>query len=280
MVRIVEDWIVVDEIGLRIPLAIVYMLAVILISLLALSAVKGLLNRLVSQRLLETAHKERLEKIAELTVLIALLIVLGYIATGSPLLVYIFLAMIVIILASNWEIIANMASYYVMLLTRMVSRGEYIMLPGGPHGWVREITPLYTLVENTHAIYAVPNLRIVRNGKLHVKEPITIRVSVRVWGFEDVEAVTVVEGVVKETIEDWGRDVVAQMGGIRVYTDEISTDSVVIKAQLPVPGPTVNLAKMSHLLKELANALKETGYSFNISLEQPEGFEQRWRVIA
>ncbi|MEB3780081.1 MAG: mechanosensitive ion channel [Desulfurococcales archaeon] len=265
--------------NIAISMDIIYSLIVIILSLIFLAVYRRILLRLVESRVLDRVYYDRIYRVTQLVVAIIAFLAVIYYMTGEHVLIYIIAGLVIIIAASSWEIIANIVSFYVILFSRLVTRGDYVMLPNGSHGRVREITLLYSLVETPQGVYAVPNLEFVRRGRLQFKEPSYIRVTIRIWGFEDPEVVEDLRSIVHNTIEEASREVLAHTGAIRVYVDEISMDSVVLKAVIPVPGPRPNIARLTSMLIELANALKETGYSYTIGFEMPEGYEQRWRSV-
>ncbi len=265
--------------GVAISLDIIYSLIVVILALVFLAVYRRILLRLVESRVLDRLYYDRIYRVTQLVVAIIVFLTVGYYVTGEHTLVYIIAGLVIIVAASSWEIIANLVSFYVILFSRLVTRGDYIMLPNGSHGRIREITLLYSLIETPQGVYAIPNLAFIRSGRLQFKEPSYVRINIRVWGFEDPEVVDDIRAVVQSTIEEASREALAHSGAIRVYVDEISMDSVVLKAVIPVPGPRPNVARLTTMMVELANTLKETGYSYTIGLETMEGYEQRWKSI-
>ncbi len=266
-------------VGIGIPLTLINIIVTILVILVLLAAYRRILRRLVDVRVLDRVYYEKLYRVTELALFIIALLSITYYVTGEHAVVYVIAGMILIVAASSWQIIASLVSFYILLFSRLISRGDYIILPGGPQGRVREINLLYTTLESPNGVYAVPNLELVRRGRLLLKDTTQLRIVVRIWGFEDTSIISDLRLRIAEVLEEVGRSITVHAASPRVYIDEVSADSVTIKIDLPVSGPRPNMARASDVIMALANALKELGYSFTITMESVEGYEQRWRTV-
>ena len=266
-------------VGIEIPLTLINIIVTILVILVLLAAYRRILKRLVDIRVLDRVYYEKLYRVTELALFIVALLSITYYVTGEHAVVYVIAGMILIVAASSWQIIASLVSFYILLFSRLISRGDYVILPGGPQGRVREINLLYTTLESPNGVYAVPNLELVRRGRLLLKDTTQLRIVVRIWGFEDTSIITDLRLRVAEVLEEVARSITIHAATPRVYIDEVSADSVTMKIDLPVSGPRPNMARASDVIMALANALKELGYSFTITMESVEGYEQRWRAV-
>ena len=264
----------------KVPRPIIDSVVLIIVATLILYMFNKFLLRLVNLRVLDRVYYERLYRITQLITIIIVVTAIIYYFTGEQTLMYIIAGGFLIAAASNWEIIADAAGFYVILFTRMISRGDYIVLPDGSQGRVRDITLLYTILEAPHGVYNIPNRRIVRYGKLRLKDTALMRLNIRIWGFDDPSVIDDLVDMVKEALEDAAKNIALYQGTIKVYVEEASLDSAVIKALIPVSGPRPNITRFGDVILEMLSALKDTGYSVNISLELTEGFEQRWRTVA
>ncbi len=269
-----------EILGIKIPIAVINSILTLIIIILFLMVYKRILNRLVNIRVLDRVYYEKLYRVTELAVFIVAILAITYYITGENILVYVIAGMILIVAASSWQIIASLVSFYILLFSRIVNRGDYIILPGGPQGRVRDINLLYTVLETPHGVYAVPNLEIVRQGRLLLRDVSQMRIVVRIWGFEDPSIVSDLRLKIAEVLEERLSEVAIHGAIPRIYVDEVSMDSVTFKAVIPVSGPRPNLSRLSDILVVMANSLKELGYSYTITLEHTEGYEQRWRTVA
>ncbi len=269
-----------EVLGIKIPIAVINSILTLVIIILFLMIYKRILHRLVNIRVLDRIYYEKLYRVTELAVFIVAILAITYYITGEHVLVYVIAGMVLIVAASSWQIIASLVSFYILLFSRIVNRGDYIILPGGPQGRVRDINLLYTVLETPHGVYAVPNLEIVRQGRLLLRDVSQMRMVVRIWGFEDPSIVGDLRLKIAEVLEERLSEVAIHGAIPRIYVDEVSMDSVTFKAVIPVSGPRPNLSRVSDILVVMANSLKELGYSYTITLEHTEGYEQRWRTVA
>ncbi|MEB3773899.1 MAG: mechanosensitive ion channel family protein [Desulfurococcales archaeon] len=268
-----------EVLGFPIPLSIINSIITLILMIVFLAIYRRVLRRLVTARVLDRLYYEKLYRVTELIVFVITLLTVTYFLTGEHALIYVIAGLILIVAAASWQIIASIVSFYILLFSRIIGRGDNIILPGGPQGRVREINLLYTVLETSQGLYAVPNLEIVKSGRLLLKDITHIRVVARVWGFEDPSVVPDIKASIQEALEEMVRELAVHGAVPRIYIDEVSMESATFKTIIPVTGPRPNLVRVSDVLVVLANALKELGYSYTITLEHPEGYEQRWRTI-
>jgi small-conductance mechanosensitive channel len=251
----------------KVVVRIIVSIIILLVGLVILVMIKGIFKKLESRRVTERAALENMYKIIYGSLVLTLLFIVIYVLTQQQIIVVFLLGVILILLASSWEVIANLAGYYALLASRNISRGDYVIIPPDMEGRVREITPLFTIIDGDKAVYSVPNLTVLRKGIVSLRDPITVYLIVRVWGFEDPDALASLKEVIEEKVTATARNVLASPEKARGAIEELSVDGATIRIPLKVPGPRPNTLKISELIEELAVALKDTGYSFNINFE-------------
>ncbi|MEB3806345.1 MAG: mechanosensitive ion channel [Desulfurococcales archaeon] len=252
-------------------------IVLIVIILLFLGVVKRLLSRLgrlsgADQRSLENTYK-----IIELSTLIITLFLALYLLTQQTLIALFILGIVLVILASSWETIANIASYYAILLSQLATIGEYVVVDGC-EGKIRKITVIYTIIDGGYKVCSIPNRVLLSKIKSAIREPVHIKFRIRIWGFEDVEVAEEIMAKLRERLQDVVGSITAVPGEARVYVEEISPDALTASLLVPHPGYRVQSEKIDLVIRELASILKEYGYPFNISLDRSNG--GRWREIA
>lgn len=228
---------------------------------------------------LSGADREALEntyKMIEISIIIITIFLVLFLLTQENIIVLFILGLILVIFAASWETIANVASYYAILLTQAVTLGEYVSLDDC-EGRVRKITVLYTVIDGYSKVCTVPNRIFMSKLKSTVKEPINARFRIRIWGFEDVEVAEDITAKLKERIHDIAGSVTAVPGEARIYVEELSPDALTAVLILPHPGHRIQPEKVGLIVRELASILKEYGYPFNISLERQNGGMARWK---
>ncbi|MEB3846905.1 MAG: mechanosensitive ion channel [Desulfurococcales archaeon] len=218
---------------------------------------------------------ENTYKVVEITTLIITIFLILYLLTQQQVIVIFILAVVLVILASSWETIANIASYYAILLSRAVSIGEYVSL-GECEGKIRKITVLYTIIDTPERTCTIPNRLFLSKAKTSVKEPVYAGFRIRIWGFEDLE---IAEGILvklSSRLQEALRGISAIPGESRLVIEEYSPDAVAITLLIPVAGYRLEPEKASFLMRELASILKEQGYPFNITVERDRA-GKRWK---
>ncbi|MEB3759532.1 MAG: mechanosensitive ion channel family protein [Desulfurococcales archaeon] len=246
-------------------------LIIVIVGMVILAMIKGVFKKFESSRISERNTLENMYKIISMSVYILLVFIVIYVMTQQQIIVLFLLGVVLILLAASWEVIANIAAYYALLASRALSRGDYIILEGKIEGKIKEITPLFTVIEGDTRVYTIPNLYLLKRGKTAVKEPIKVWIIIRVWGFEEPDALTGIKQLIEEKIARLGRDLMAIPETPRTVIDEVSIDGATLRIEIAVPGTKPNKVKISRLLEELAVSLKETGYSYSLTAEYNSG---------
>ncbi len=268
MIRYVES-IVSNDLIQRLLISLVILLA----SIIVLEITKRILLRITAGRVRERRAAENTFRMVKAVVASVTFLLILYVITKQVIVVYFILVAIVVVMLASWELIANLMSYYAILLYEVVTPGEYVEI-GEYSGRVREVTPLYTIVEDDYGVYAVPNRLLVSKGRRLRREPVVVTVTVRVWGLEEPRSLEDLLQGIRERLEPALRMISAVPSEVTHYIDEISADSVSIKLEVLMPGPRVSKARLDSLLREIAAFMWSTGYSFSVSVESVGG----WRV--
>ncbi len=250
-------------------------LLILLVSLAVLVIVKKILFGVAAARVRDKNVVENTYRVVKASLGAVTLFLILYVVTMQEVIIVFLLAVVIVVMAASWEIIANVISYYALQLYQVVQRGEYISV-GEYEGRVRELTPLFTIVENDRGVYAVPNRLILNRGRVLYREPVPVGISLRVWGIEEPRALEDLIMKIRERLEPALRAVSASPGDVSLYIDEIAGDSVSLKFEVLLPGPRINKARLDTILREIASFMWSTGYSFSVAIEKPNG-GARWR---
>ena len=244
-------------------------LIILIISLLILIIIKNVLFRIAEARGRDRRAIENTYRMVKASLGIVTLFLIIFIITQQTIVAMFLLGVILVVLAASWEIIANTIAYYAILFYQVVERGEYVRI--GPYeGIVRDITPLFTMLEDDFGVIAVPNRSVISHGRVLVREPVKVVFSLKVWGLDDPKALDNLLASIRDRLEPTLRAVSAIPGEVSMYIDEISGDSVSIKFEVLLPGPKVVRARIESILKEVASFMWETGYSFSVAVERQE----------
>ncbi len=253
--------------------------SVVIGGLIALRLFQGMLSGLVQARVIDRSSKDTIYRITKAAVYMAIILTIIFIFTGSTFVMALLLVGFFGVIIASWDIIANLASYYIIIGLRLVGQGEYLVLPNGVHGKVRDIKPLHIILESPHGLYSIPNITIIRDGVLQRRETFSFRVTVRVWGLQDVHHIENVKEIVRSVVSMRAKELLESMTKPGLFIDEISDDSITVKIVINTPGARPRLEKLSQLIVELSKRLRESGYSHTITFETPEGYGQRWRTV-
>lgn len=255
-------------------------LAIAVLAVIALWAAKGFIRGLALARVIDPGSVGYVYSLTRNILLVAAAMLMVYVATGSQLLMILVLIAVTATLFSGWDALANLIGYYVILGSRMVSKDEYIVLPNGIHGRVKEIRPFYIVLENRYGFYIVPNAQIVRSGKLTRKDMSYFRLSIRMWGITDHALIERMKENIREDLEAVLREMAyLSSTGYTILVDEISEDSVTFRVIFSLPDPEPRPEKVGDLIMRLSMLLKKRGISHSITFEEPEGYEQRWAAV-
>lgn len=251
-------------------------LILIILILILLNIIKRLIFKIGGLSGADQKAMESTYKVIELSMFIITLFLVLFLITQQSIIVEFILGVILVILIASWETIANVASYYAILLSQAVTVGEYVSLEGC-EGKVRKITILHTIIDSYSKVCMVPNRIFLSKLKSTVKEPVHAKFRVRIWGFEDVDVAEEIITKLKERLYDIAGSVTAIPGEARVSIEELSPDAVTASLILPHPGYRIQPEKTGLIIRELATILKEYGYPFNISLERQNSGIARWK---
>jgi hypothetical protein len=242
-------------------------LIIIIIGIITLYLIRKILDKIKSSPGIDERSVENLYRLIKsaLTIILAFLIL--YTLTQQQAIVFFIMGTILIMMAASWEIIANASAYYVILVSRRFGKGDRISI-GEITGNIDEITPFYTVVRSEDGVYNIPNLKLLRNAVKLQSESVRTTIKIRIWGIDDPEIARSIIQRIEEEITSLSKPLVTspRHTQISAVIDEISSDSVSIHINLPVPGPRPNRKKFNRLIQDLAILLKETGYSYSITI--------------
>lgn len=253
-------------------------IAVVLIfGLMAVLFLKGLSRRLIAARILDEANAGPFYRLSRDIILVVMVLLTIYILTGSRFIILVIAVLMAALILASWDLLMNLAAYYAIIVTRIVSKQEYVVLPNGVRGWVRDVRPLFTIIETRHGVYSVPNIVIVRLGVMSKREPSYYRITLRVWGLQSSRQLidntkSIIESVIAERLSEEERTAALH----RIIIDEISEDSVTLRLIIGMPHTEPRPEKVAEFMQKFSERLQEHGINHSITLEEPEGYEQRW----
>ncbi len=239
----------------------------VLVGLIILYIIKKILFKIKETRRADVRSIENLYSLIKGAFGIILLFLVLYIMTQQQVIVYFILGVALILIAAGWEILANIGAYYVLLLTQRFTIGDRIVF-SDIEGEIESITSVFTFIRSEDGLYAVPNLRLLREAARIPKEFTYAELEIRIWGVDDPETASNLKNRIEEEISSLSRSLVIHPKHYQPESRiiEITSDSITLRVKLPVPGPKPNSKKLSRLAEDLAVLLKETGYSFSVSI--------------
>ncbi|WP_131159665.1 mechanosensitive ion channel domain-containing protein [Aeropyrum pernix] len=260
------------EISMRLGEALLVLIA----GLAAVLFVRSLSRRLTAARILDETSVSPFYRLSRDLIVLITVMISFYIVTGSRFIIILIAVLLAAILLATWDLLMNMAAYYAIIITRIVSRDEYIIMPNGVRGWVRDIRPLFVIVETKYGVYHVPNSMMLRLGVLTKRERSYYRLTVRVWGLPSQQLIDNVrdalDNVVNTLLPEDERSAVMK----RVIIDEISEDSATVRIIVGMPHTEPKPERLADFVERLSRRLQEHGINHSITLEEQEGYEQRW----
>ncbi|BAA81470.2 hypothetical protein APE_2455.1 [Aeropyrum pernix K1] len=260
------------EISMRLGEALLVLIA----GLAAVLFVRSLSRRLTAARILDETSVSPFYRLSRDLIVLITVMIAFYIVTGSRFIIILIAVLLAAILLATWDLLMNMAAYYAIIITRIVSRDEYIIMPNGVRGWVRDIRPLFVIVETKYGVYHVPNSMMLRLGVLTKRERSYYRLTVRVWGLPSQQLIDNVrdalDNVVNTLLPEDERSAVMK----RVIIDEISEDSATVRIIVGMPHTEPKPERLADFVERLSRRLQEHGINHSITLEEQEGYEQRW----
>ena len=245
--------------------------AIILVSLyIILKIVKNILYRALRE---DRPYAEQLYKIiAYSSYIVVFIIVISLFArVHEPL--YIAIIVIAAVLLSNWRLIADITSYYILQAHRRLYRvGATIELPGlNIRGRITSIDPIYTKLRTSagRQIY-IPNYRLLSEPIIqlaYLQNNLSFIVKLDITSIKK-NPMNEVEKIIRDAL--LSPRIIQKPSDIKLKVREISTSSMEFELTIPIMGSeirpdTINRITSvlySHLEKLNPKILLHEGYEF------------------
>lgn len=250
-------------------------LFIIIAGIIFIYIIRKIFEKISTTTGVDTRSVNNMYKLIKTATSIVIFFLVLYTLTQASVIVLFILGIILIMIAASWEVIANVAAYYVVLINRRIGKGDLIEIEYNNMriiGRIREINPFFTTIESSKGVFSIPNLALLRYPSRTPGPTGELTINVRIWGVDDPDTIRSIVRRLEDEIAVLSRPIVPSPRHLRVHLliDELSNDSVSLRVVIPLPSQEVNREKFNRLLEDLAVTLKETGYSFSISLPLPE----------
>jgi len=255
----------------RILIPSLEIIIIFIISYIFLMIVRVILNRLQRREILSATAVESIYRLLALFVYGIAAISALYIVTNAKEIFYLFIVIVGVILLSNWAIIADITSYYVMLLQRHLHRGATLIeLPRlGIRGTVISTSILHIKMRTPAGrIVYVPN-------HLFLTEPLIHLVNVQTQLYLQVEIkkpdkaksmAQVIRDVEKRIREKLSAEhLVPRVRDITVQMVAGSAKQAKLRVVVPLTGAEPRPATVNQVMAAIIDALTE--YEPRVQLE-------------
>ncbi len=244
---------------------------IFVVSYLFLLIVKIVLNRLQRREILSATAVESIYRLLALFVYSIAGISALYIITNAKEIFYLFIVIIGVILLANWAIIADMTSYYVMLLQRHLHRGATLIeLPRlGIRGTVVSTNILHIKMRTPAGrIVYVPNHLFLTEPLIHLVNVQTqLYLQVEIKKPEKAKTMTQLVRDVEKRIRDKlsAEHLVPRVRDITVQMTAGSAERIRLRVTVPLTGAEPRPATVNQVMAAIIDALAE--YEPTVQLE-------------
>ncbi len=238
-------------------------LILLVIAYLTLRVTRYALSRLVARNVLTQTVAEQVYRPIQALVYILTIITLVYIVTQTPGLPYIWLAVLLVFLAANWSLIADMTAYYI-IVSRKIRVGDYVEVDN-VKGRIVSIDVLSTTIRDHQG-----NTIIIPN-RILISKPL-VRASRTTTSITLEVTVNMQEEVDLDQLESLIRDVLTKDKRLAVRPQDVeisilnvagtkATLLVTVNIQMPhLRSPAIN-----QLIRSLASKLKRYEPSIRVT---------------
>lgn len=242
--------------------------AIFLAAYLILLITRFILVRLQRREVFTALAVEHIQRLLALIVYSIAFVSSVYVITNVHEIIYFFIAIIVVILAANWNIIASISAYYVMLLRREAYRTTLLEFPRlRLRGKIINTTLLFTKLRTpTGKIVYIPNYITISEPIVHlVNIQSIIHLSLRLTKPSEIpmqEFIPQVERRIQGRLD--AEHLVTRAKDIVVRLVSSTTSKVHLELQIPVAGFEPRSATLNQIISILIDELRD--YNPEISL--------------
>ncbi len=230
-------------------------IVILIVLFLILRITKFVLSRLQRRDVIPAAVAEHLYKLVSLIMYITVFMLIIYVFTTAKEVIYALIALFIAILIANWNVIASISSYYIMLSSRHIYRAaNLIELPRlGIRGKIVGMSLLFTKVRTPAGrIVYIPN-------HIMVNEPIVQLTTIQ--SFVELEVTVGLDGASIDSVEKRIRNSIAEARlatrpqDIIVSVEEADTNRAKLLVRIPIAGIEPRPATVNSIVNVLINGL-------------------------
>lgn len=242
--------------------------AIFLAAYLILLITRFILVRLQRREVFTALAVEHIQRLLALIVYSIAFVSSVYVITNVHEIIYFFIAIIVVILAANWNIIASVSAYYVMLLRREAYRTTLLEFPRlRLRGKIINTTLLFTKLRTpTGKIVYIPNYITISEPIVHlVNIQSIIHLSLRITKPPEIsmrEFIPQVEKRIQSRLD--AEHLVTRAKDIVIKLTSSRANEAQLELQIPVAGFEPRSATLNQIISILVDELRD--YNPEISL--------------
>ncbi len=248
-------------------------LIVLIIALIFLRLVKSLLANLEHRNVISTILSEQIYRLTAISVYSITLIVITYIITAVSLLLYFVLALIIIILIANWNIIADIAAYYLLIAFRNVYQASLIELPRlGIRGRIIGSTLFHTRIRTPSGkVVYIPNHVMITEPVIQsvaVQSTIRLELGLKIPAMGQKQiAIDSVEASIRQALRE--SKLTTRPQDVIIQVKNVIKDRMNIILYVPVAGSEPRPTTINNIVATLYRRLADLDPEINVVYEPP-----------
>ena len=248
-------------------------LIVLIIALIFLRIVKSLLANLEHRNVISTVLSEQIYRLTAISVYSVTLIVITYIITSVSLLLYFVLALLIIILIANWNIIADIAAYYLLIAFRNVYQASLIELPRlGIRGRIVGSTLFHTRIRTPSGkIVYIPNHVMITEPiiqSIAAQSTIKLELNIDLIPLEQKQAMTdLIENNIRQALRE--TRLITRLQDVIIQVKGIQSNKMNLTLYVPVAGSEPRPNTINNIVAALYRKLKDLNPEIRVAYEPP-----------
>jgi small-conductance mechanosensitive channel len=234
----------------------------LIIAYIILIMIKAFLGQLKRREVISSLVAEQVYRLASLAIYSVTLVLVIYFFTSIQAIFYVILAVLVAVLLSNWHAIANLAAYYIILLSReLYKSSQMIEMPTlGVKGKINKLTPFVTEIKSSNnTIIHVPNYKFLTEPVIKYSttySTVSVTVEVDIPSSEDtLKTLRELEAQVKKSVEQSRAAVRPQEVSIELI--KVKDKRALFRIKIPVSGPAPRPSTVNIIMMHVYNGLKD-----------------------
>jgi len=244
------------------------LLIVFIIVYLFLRAVKSLLLRLQKRDMISSTLSEQIYRLVSLATYAVTIIALIYMFTSAREVLYVLIVILAVILLSNWNIIADVSAYYIMLAFKQSHRAATLVeLPRlGIKGKIIGTGLFYTRIRTLSGKIAyVPNHVIVSEPIVqltNVQSTVMLEIEVDAPRLEKGNPIEYLEKIVRSILGE--ARLTTRPQEVTVLVTSADSSRIRLEVRVPVMGAEPRPATINSIIAELIDELGDLSPSIRL----------------